>query len=150
MRTIELAPMVRRDLLDFENEYTDAFLELKIADVAAELLLFMPQYSLQQDQSGNWEILPDPPYSFQRLLSIQTSIEIILFQVAVVKKIAEEIKEPGLSYSYKSSALALKAALEELFKKRDAIMTQLKSEAQINTSTYLSLTKLFEKREQVG
>lgn len=146
MLTSQLTSMVKRDLLDFENEFTSDFLALKIADVSAELFLSLPGYTLTETAAG-WEITPDPPYSIQRLISLLTSIEIILFQVATIKKISEEIREPGLSYAYKSSALSLKIALEELIKKRDRLLTLLRSSNLITSSVYAELISRFRTEE---
>jgi len=147
MLTAELVPMVRRDLLDFQNEYEEEFLSLKIADTCGELFLFLSGYTLSKTQTNEWQITPDPPIEVQRLISIITAIDIILTKVATIQKIAEEIKEPGLSYAYRSSALALKVALEELYKKRDRLLSVLKGTG-ISKGAYYDLIQHFQRNLQ--
>ncbi len=144
----ELIPMLRRDLADKDATLDASFLEGKLADSSAELILYISSLSLSTSGSS-WYLSEEPSYPLKRLISLNAAIDFMTSEFSTLKKTSERIDEPGLSWSISVASNVVRISLTDLISKRDRILQELVEKSEFYPS-YLNLIEALKEKDDLA
>jgi len=142
-----LVDMLRRDLVDYDEELDYSFLLGKLVDSAYELSIYFPFEVIES--SGYYYIEPNPNNPLKRLISLNAAIDIIAAEYSRLKKMSERISETGMTWSYSVSATVVKQILQNLENKRRELLEALVTEDSIY-SNYLNLIDSLKEKDSLA